>query len=347
MAQAAAPMAHFHPLLVFLAALAPPAHAAAPLPRHLRDTGLYAPGRRERRSPRTSSPFRPQYALWSDGADKRRWIRLPPGARIDARDPDRWAFPVGTRLWKEFSLGRRLETRMLERTRDRAGASAPTSGHEDGTDAVLAPADGVPRGRCGAGWRPLDHPGHRATARPATRASPTRSSASPPSSSRPTGTRARRTPRAAHAEVQLEDLLARGLLRGLPPSLAAAHRASPLPVRRAGGARLPARQLRHLSQPPWSARRHRPRPAPERLRGARVRRADPGLGARAVRALRPVGGAEVRVEPGKPEHSVLFRRMGARDPLDQMPPLGTEKPDREALALVERWIHSLADRRTP
>jgi hypothetical protein len=55
----------------------------------------------------------------------------------------------------------------------------------------------------------------------------------------------------------------------------------------------------------------------------------------------------VRVDPGKPEHSVLFRRMGARDPLDQMPPLGTEKPDREALALVERWIHSLADRRTP
>jgi hypothetical protein len=39
--------------------------------------------------------------------------------------------------------------------------------------------------------------------------------------------------------------------------------------------------------------------------------------------------------------------MGARDPLDQMPPLGTEKPDHEALALVERWIHSLADRRTP
>jgi len=67
----------------------------------------------------------------------------------------------------------------------------------------------------------------------------------------------------------------------------------------------------------------------------------------AVRALRSLGEAEVRVDPGKPEHSVLFRRMGVRDPLDQMPPLGTEKPDREALALLERWIHSLADRRTP
>jgi hypothetical protein len=38
---------------------------------------------------------------------------------------------------------------------------------------------------------------------------------------------------------------------------------------------------------------------------------------------------------------VLLRRMAARDALDQMPPLGTEQPDRDALALVERWIHSL------
>jgi len=39
--------------------------------------------------------------------------------------------------------------------------------------------------------------------------------------------------------------------------------------------------------------------------------------------------------------------MSVRNALDQMPPLGTEKPDRDALALLERWIHSLADRRTP
>src|SRR5262245_57731986 len=108
-------MARFHALLAFLAALAPAARAA-PLPQHLRDTGLYARGSGEEPAGAVLA-FSPQCPLWSDGAEKRRWIRLSPGSRIDARDPDRWVFPVGTRLWKEFSLGRRLETRMLERTR--------------------------------------------------------------------------------------------------------------------------------------------------------------------------------------------------------------------------------------
>lgn len=143
MAQAAAPMARSHALLALLAALAPAAHAAAPLPRHLRDTGLYAPAGGEIAA--DVRAFTPQYALWSDGAEKRRWIRLPPGRRIDARDPDRWVFPVGTRLWKEFSLGRRVETRMLERTAS-GWRFATYVWTDDGTDAVLAPPEGLRAG---------------------------------------------------------------------------------------------------------------------------------------------------------------------------------------------------------
>ena len=150
-----------------------------------------------------------------------------------------------------------------------------------------------------------------------------------------------------HAEMHVEDLVARGLLRGLPRALVATppriatgsaderaalgylHANCGICHNRHGPlAGIGLDLLQALSEGPASVERTR-------------------ASALAVRALRPIGGAEVRVEPGKPEHSVLFRRMGARDPLDQMPPLGTEKPDREALALVERWIHSLADRRTP
>ena len=82
-----------------------PAHCAgaAVPPATLECTGLYAdlasktlaPGVRE---------YAPAYPLWSDGADKRRWIGLPAGSVIDASDPNEWVFPVGTRLWKEFSL---------------------------------------------------------------------------------------------------------------------------------------------------------------------------------------------------------------------------------------------------
>jgi hypothetical protein len=63
--------------------------------------------------------FTPDYPLWSDGADKRRWVLLPEDAQIDTSDMDHWKFPVGTKFVKEFSLdGVRLETRVIERIAD-------------------------------------------------------------------------------------------------------------------------------------------------------------------------------------------------------------------------------------
>src|ERR1019366_5145150 len=54
------------------------------------------------------------------GGDKTRWIYLPPGQKIDTTDMDEWTFPVGTKIFKEFSLpqgdaspGTRIETRLL------------------------------------------------------------------------------------------------------------------------------------------------------------------------------------------------------------------------------------------
>ncbi len=338
-------MARFHSLVTLaLAALAPAAHAAARLPAHLRDTGLVAAGTRDEIAA-DALPFSPQYPLWSDGAEKRRWIRLPRGTQIDARDPDHWVFPVGTRIWKEFSLGRRVETRMIERTRE-GWHFATYVWTEDGTDAVLAPAAGVRAGvPTSAGGRWVI-PGtadcracHEGQSNPVLGFT-----ALQLSSDRDPGAPHART---AHAEVHVEDLLARGLLRGLPAALRtmpARIPASTADERAALGylhancgichnregplAGLGLDLLQSLAEGPASV---------ERTRASTL----------AVRALRPLGEAEVRVAPGQPAHSVLFRRMGARDPLDQMPPLGTEMPDRDALALVERWIHSLADRRTP
>jgi len=61
--------------------------------------------------------FAPQYVLWSDGATKRRWIKLPPGGIIDTSDMDHWVFPIGTQFFKEFTRdGVRVETRLIERT---------------------------------------------------------------------------------------------------------------------------------------------------------------------------------------------------------------------------------------
>jgi hypothetical protein len=92
-----------------------PAQLSA-VPARLSQSGLYAGLSAGALAPGVL-PYRPQFELWSDGASKRRWIWLPPGARIDTSDMDSWQFPAGTKLWKEFSRDNvRIETRLLQRT---------------------------------------------------------------------------------------------------------------------------------------------------------------------------------------------------------------------------------------
>ncbi|HEX5658758.1 MAG TPA: hypothetical protein VFX59_16275 [Polyangiales bacterium] len=60
--------------------------------------------------------YEPRYALWSDGAQKDRHLRLPAGTKIDDSDPDHWQLPVGSVLFKEFRTpDERLETRVIAR----------------------------------------------------------------------------------------------------------------------------------------------------------------------------------------------------------------------------------------
>jgi hypothetical protein len=82
-------------------------------PSHLACTGLYADWASLTIAPGVRA-YTPGFTLWSDGADKSRYIYLPPGTQIDTTDMDQWTFPVGTKLWKEFRLGGlRVETRLL------------------------------------------------------------------------------------------------------------------------------------------------------------------------------------------------------------------------------------------
>lgn len=93
---------------------AAPMPDAAP-PMMLSQTGLYADIATKTLAPGVRA-FTPRWALWSDDAVKQRWIWLPPGAQIDSSNPDFWAFPQGTKLWKEFARnGQRIETRYLEK----------------------------------------------------------------------------------------------------------------------------------------------------------------------------------------------------------------------------------------
>ena len=88
---------------------------ARPAYQLLSETGLFSDLTARTVSPEATA-FQPTYRLWSDGADKRRWVRLPAGTQIDNSDMDHWVFPIGTKFWKEFSQdGALLETRLIER----------------------------------------------------------------------------------------------------------------------------------------------------------------------------------------------------------------------------------------
>jgi len=124
----------------------------------LSEMDLYADIAKKTVNPRNHE-FKPTYELWSDAAEKKRWIALPPGGKIDTSDMDHWTFPVGTRTWKEFARGgKRLETRMVEKTGDdayRMGSYVWNDGETEatwttaGADNVLGTTHDVPNeGAC-------------------------------------------------------------------------------------------------------------------------------------------------------------------------------------------------------
>jgi mono/diheme cytochrome c family protein len=321
------------------AAPTPASSTPPPLPANLRDTDLYADRAMTIVRP-GNLPFSPQYPLWSDGTTKRRWIRLPAATTIDASRADAWEFPRGTKLWKEFSLGRRIETRMIERLADGSWRYATYVWNADGTEAVLAPEGGAsldieaaPAGRYNVPSRTDCLACHEAGDVPvlgfaALQLSPDRD------------------PLAPHAEaaradqVDLRRLATLGVIRNLPQALLdqPPRIEAPTATERAalgylhgncGHCHNQAGALAGLDL------------VLAQTTGAHAALADTALGSLIGRTgrYRPQGGNAVqRVVPGSPETSVIALRMKSTSPLTRMPPLGVERIDAEGVALIERWI---------
>ena len=314
------------------------------LAQRLSETGLYADVA-TRRVAAGNLAYSPQYPLWTDGATKRRWIRLPEGASIDASDPDAWVFPVGTKLWKEFAFGGRpVETRHIERGPDGRWVFAAYVWAEDGSDALLAPERGV-RGvaEVGPGLR-HDVLGrgdclacHEGNATPvlgfgALQLSPDRD------------------PLAPHAEpagpVDLRVLAERGQLRGLPARLLARPP-------RVAAATPEARAALGYLHGNCAMCHNAAGPLADLGLDLEQRVAAPSVGvagalAAPTRLFQVPGaatGRSLRLAPGDPEHSAILARLGSRRPSAQMPPLGTKLVDEEAVRLVSRWIVQAAEGR--
>jgi hypothetical protein len=315
------------------------------LPDDLQCTGLYSDWTTRTIDPSIAS-YAPGFALWSDGAEKTRFIQLPPGAQIDARDMNAWVFPVGTKLWKEFRVktshqgrdpGRLplVETRMIQKTAEgrwlfatyvwsveQDSARRVTAGimPYPGTDSYEVPSERMCN-RCHNG-RPDRVLGFEAVLLAAPEA---------------TG-------------LTYERLLAAGRLRGAVghdlPSPAALQIPGD-PVARDAIGRLHANCGLACHNPTG--------PAPFSMRIDVVDGSTPrgvegtsvfqeAIGQESFFTPAKGAGRYYRIRPTDPDGSTIFYRMGRRDLAgggEQMPPIATHQTDTGSLSSVRGWIASM------
>lgn len=289
----------------------------AKLPERLSQTGLYD-GDATKLSPRVLA-FAPQFELWSDGASKRRWLSLPVGERIDTSDMDNWAFPIGTQLWKEFSVnGTRVETRLMRKLGLGADdwATQAYVWLPDGSDAIAAPggttnALGTAHDVPAAGECMACHGGRKGFA---------------------LGFSAVQLAYDAGPHfVDLSALVERGLVTKAPSTSL-----------RVPGSESDRQALGYLhANCGHCHNQDRPAAASSRCYNPNNEldfwlRTDHLDSVQATPSYR--SGRGVAFEPGRPDDSRMIELMSDRGFLRQMPPLGTERTDPRGLGAVRSWI---------
>ena len=315
-----------------------PSAAALPVcgdPSRLSCTGLYDPAARaDKRIAAAIEAYEPGFRLWSDGLEKLRYVYLPPGTQIDTRDMDEWSFPVGARFWKEFRWrGKRIETRYLEKAGPGAWRRTTFAWNADQSEArevtagrTITLGDGhgaydVPGpddcGRCHGGRRD-NVLGFEALALAAPGASGLTLARLVAEH------RLTRAPEAATTSVP-GTALDREALGWLHMNCGVScHNASP-----AAGASFAGLDLKLAANGATDPRQT----APWRTALGRPTTA---LGYRDPSAPR------IRIVAGRPGESAIYVRAGSRAPALSMPPLASHLVDREALAVLARWIGTLA-----
>jgi hypothetical protein len=291
------------------------------LPHRLSATGLYRDVLDERLAEGVL-PYRPRFELWSDGARKRRWLRLPPGTRIDTRDMDDWIFPVGTKLWKEFTRdGIRVETRLLHKIGpaedDWIGVAYLWA--DDQHDAFATPYGAID----------AQSTRHNVPAASECRAchASTRSFV--------LGVSAIQLGRAAEAsDLTLSTLSEQGLLSDPPADAVLALPGNATEQAALGYLHANCANCHNQARPAASGARCFD---PESELDFRL--SVHALGTLEATATYRTMGANVRA--GRPDKSRLIELVSGRGFFRQMPPLGSDQVDHEGLLLLRRWVEQM------
>ncbi|MEP0191496.1 MAG: SO2930 family diheme c-type cytochrome [Erythrobacter sp.] len=278
--------------------------------------------------------YRLNTALYSDGADKLRFIYLPEGTKLEAQGQGLLKFPVGAAIIKTFAFGegedrRLIETRVLLH-REGGWTALPYKWNEEQTEATLALA--------GARLA-LTRPDGKAISYRVPNMNQCATCHSIDGEIIPIGPKSRNLPFTWQANLHRV-----GDLRGSSPELSKDGQSVGWPL-------LPHWEHRdqvnidaiarayldvncaHCHQPGGSASNS----------GLDLRweQDDPhaiGIRKPPVAAGRGAGGHKVSIAPGDPDASILLYRMQSTEPGVAMPELSRSTVDDEGVAVIRQWI---------
>ena len=264
--------------------------------------------------------------LWSDGAEKLRFIYLPEGTRLTADGEGLLQFPVGSAIIKTFAFGeaanrRLIETRVLLHRAD-GWVALPYRWNAEQTEATLALA---------GGRVDLVTPAGEAISYAIPNKNQCKTCHGKDGKVTPIG------PKARNLSVRwLGDMLEAGKLDRLPPG------AATMPVWAGYTAKTPAEPFARAYLDVNCAHCHQPGGgASNSGLDLRWEQRDPhafGIGKRPVAAGRGAGEFEFSIVAGHPDESILLYRMNSAAPGIAMPELGKASIDKQGVAVVRRWI---------
>jgi uncharacterized repeat protein (TIGR03806 family) len=293
-------------------------------------------------------PYSLNTPLFSNYAEKLRFIKLPEGARADFNDSIAFDFPVGTTLIKNFfyandfrkpEKGRKIvETRLL--VHEQSGWQAyPYIWNDEQTEAYYDPAGETKV------ITYISAGGKKVTTNYAI---PNKNQCKGchirADKMVPIGLTARqlnRTYEFGPQKNQLQHLVDVGILKSIPglsqiPKLAVFDDASSGDLNSRARAYLDA-NCAHCHS--------RKGPASTSGLFLDISEEDPGhLGVNKapVAAGRGAGDLQFDIKPGEPHNSILVFRMKTNDPAIAMPEIGREQIHKEGVALIEEWIRKNA-----
>ncbi|MFM5885322.1 MAG: SO2930 family diheme c-type cytochrome [Novosphingobium sp.] len=267
------------------------------------------------------TPYRIQTPLWSDGAEKLRFVYVPPGQKARAQGDGLLDLPVGSALVKTFKMnGRLIETRVLLH-RAEGWVGLPYLWNAEQTEARLVLA-GARLTLTGPGGQAIDY------------AVPNKNQCKECHASggavTPIGPKARNL-----AAEWLTAFRKAGRLDKVP----AVSRRVPLWEDRA---KVPVADAARGWLDANCAHCHKPDGAASNsglyLGWDVTDRAALGINKRPVAAGRGSGTFAFDVVPGDPDHSILAYRLASLEGGVAMPELGRASVDPAGLAIVRAWI---------